>query len=80
VLALLSGVEDLPPVFAAEPPDVLDERCATPGLDEPPPQPASSRTPLLSTTTLRLILVMSRSPSPSVAACRHHLGRNLRIG
>jgi len=45
-------------VFALEPPDVL-ERCATPELGEPPPQPARSRAALASTTTLRFNLVMS---------------------
>ena len=60
VLALLSG-EDEPPPLAGEELDVLEERCATPGLEEPPPQPARSRAVLASTTTLRFIFVMSTS-------------------
>jgi hypothetical protein len=39
--------------------DVLADRCATPALDEEPPQPASTSAALAHTTTLNIILVMS---------------------
>src|SRR5580700_6018433 len=56
-LALLSG-EDEPPPPAGEELDVLEERCATPRLEEEPPQPATSSATLASTTTPRFNLVM----------------------
>jgi hypothetical protein len=68
VLALLSGEDELLPL-AGEELDVLEERCATPGLEEEPPQPASSRATLASTTTPRFVLIMSWSPSPSGGGC-----------
>jgi hypothetical protein len=61
VLALLSG-EDEPLPLAGEELDVLEERCATPGLEDEPPQPASASTTLASTTTPRFILIMSWCP------------------
>ncbi len=43
-LALLSlSGEDEPPLPGSALLEVLEARCATPGLDEEPPQPATSR-------------------------------------
>ncbi len=41
-LLSLSGEEELPPPGSV-PLEVLEPRCATPGLEEEPPQPATSR-------------------------------------
>src|ERR1700722_10790636 len=76
-LAVLSA-DEAPRAELAEDAPFPVERCATPGLDEPP-QPASASATLASTTTPRLTHFM-RCSAPSAAAQRHHVRRKLRIG